>query len=208
MAGLSDWTPIELQGNFDFSSFMKPVSISQPESQHRIWFRPKTLQNTSESISRGTLPLGRTNTQGQVQTPLESNSGASGFGSRGLAYVDAMLRSAQGAKYSQLYRNKDGYFDCSSFLQRNGKATGYNFREGMTTATMPKDMVDAGFVALPYDKNNLQYGDVLHRDGHTETYLGNGYVIGAHSAEGGVGIAPLSNFGDFTTIFRYNGRRL
>lgn len=68
-----------------------------------------------------------------------------------------------------------------------------------------------GFDIIPYSYENLQPGDVLYRYGHTEMYVGNGLMVGAHSDYGytqsgdqtGEEISIKGLAGDWEYIFRY-----
>lgn len=94
---------------------------------------------------------------------------------------------------SHLYgqENRDGpNYDCSSFVYHAFEYAGFGViqRRGYTGngVTMPEDFQAAGFQMLPFDRNNLQRGDILwwnseaRQAGHTEIYLGDGKKVGAH----------------------------
>ncbi len=76
----------------------------------------------------------------------------------------------------------------------------------MNTRTMPAQLQSAGFRVHKYDRNSLEIGDILWRGagkgkyGHTEIYLGNGRIIGAHNSRKGIGERSL--YDDFTHVFR------
>jgi cell wall-associated NlpC family hydrolase len=87
-------------------------------------------------------------------------------------------------KYSMELRDKDGYFDCSSFVSRVYKQFGYNI--GPSTVQMWHQGTHVDF-------KDLQPGDVLlHADGkpgahggaseHTAMYIGDGKIVGTSSS--------------------------
>ena len=83
-------------------------------------------------------------------------------------------------------------YDCSSFvsaaLRENGYITG-----GFSTGSEYSVLTAAGFICLAYSEIDLKPGDILYRpisiingtrfDAHTEIYVGNGWVVGAHLSE-------------------------
>lgn len=96
------------------------------------------------------------------------------------------------------YDNKHGYsqskrdslidFDCSSLvyyaLKNNGFTSGQLGSRPFTTRTEREILKKNGFteIVVNEDCSNLQKGDILWRDGHTEIYVGEGMSVGAHSA--------------------------
>lgn len=77
-------------------------------------------------------------------------------------------------------------FDCSSLVYYSLIENGWTVEElgtvPFTTYTMPEIMSKAGFDDIPYRRGmSLQEGDVLISDGHTEIYVGNNQLVGAHS---------------------------
>ena len=112
-----------------------------------------------------------------------------------------------GAQYSQVLRNKDGYYDCSTFVSRTLKSSGIDIDPTTTTAGLHSALTKAGFTAFDYNPNNLQVGDILWQPGHTELYAGNN-VIGAHSTKSGVSEYSMYNRNGtpkfkFTKVYRY-----
>lgn len=86
--------------------------------------------------------------------------------------------------------------DCSSLMYEAANAAGYNVTVGPSgthyTGTMIEDFENAGFTVLRFDGNlyDLDKGDILVRDpwgddGHTEMYIGNNQLVGAHGSEYG-----------------------
>lgn len=85
-------------------------------------------------------------------------------------------------------------YDCASFIYACAKFAGYNVKtgQGKYTGTMIDDFKAAGFKVLEFDGvlSDLDPGDILlrdpwGRDGHTEMYVGNGKMVGAHCSETG-----------------------
>ena len=90
--------------------------------------------------------------------------------------------------YSQAKRNSLIDFDCSSLvyysLINSGFSTTQLGNKPFTTATERNILKKNGFteIAVNADGSNLQVGDILWRQGHTEIYIGEGMTVGAHSA--------------------------
>lgn len=107
-------------------------------------------------------------------------------------YVEWAIRLSndESVGYSQDYRCLNPDVDCSSFvyyaLYNNGfaeKLGGYPFYTGSQVSYMQR----CGFKVLDFtSEENLQPGDVLwYRNvsmGHTEIYIGNGLMVGAHDS--------------------------
>ncbi len=92
--------------------------------------------------------------------------------------------------YSQQTRWGNPNYDCSSFVISSYEAAGINVKESGATYTgnMRQAFVRAGFEWIPGtpDVNTLQPGDVVLNEGkHTEMYIGNGKLIGAHGNSDG-----------------------
>lgn len=93
--------------------------------------------------------------------------------------------------YSQASRNGSPDYDCSSFVFYALKNSGYDVGDrAFATGGMPSVLQRLGFRMIPLpDESQLQPGDILWWDGggnagHTEIYLGNGRMIGAHGQHG------------------------
>lgn len=93
-------------------------------------------------------------------------------------------------------RWNDPDFDCATLMYYCANKAGYDVTVGPAgthyTGTMINDFQDAGFRLFTYDGNlsDLDKGDILLRDpwgpdGHTEMYVGNGKLVGAHASESG-----------------------
>ena len=88
--------------------------------------------------------------------------------------------------YSQESRWGDPNYDCSSFIISAFEEAGISVRDAGATYTgnMKETFIESGFEWIPGTPNvdDLQPGDVLLRVGyHTEMYVGDGKMIGAHS---------------------------
>lgn len=83
-------------------------------------------------------------------------------------------------------------FDCSSLVYYSLLENGWTVEElgstPFTTYTMPEIMSGAGFTQLEFKPlMQLEKGDVLISDGHTEIFCGDGKLVGAHSnSHGGI----------------------
>ena len=92
--------------------------------------------------------------------------------------------------YSQTSRWGDPNYDCSSFIISAFEDAGIPVKDAGATYTgnMKEAFLKSGFEWIPGtpDVNDLQPGDVLLRVGyHTEMYVGDGKMIGAHSNSDG-----------------------
>ena len=108
-------------------------------------------------------------------------------------YVEDGVRmtSDESIGYSQYRRMLNPDVDCSSFVYFTLYHTGYlpAMSNAFTTYNEPTYLKRAGFTEYQYnDASELQPGDILLRDGHTEIYYGYGMTMGAHQDENG-GIA-------------------
>lgn len=88
--------------------------------------------------------------------------------------------------YDQTHRELNPDVDCSSFVYYAIRNTGIDvgstpFNTYSETAALTK----AGFEEHDYNQSELQEGDILLRDGHTEIYVGNNQTVGAHQNENG-----------------------
>ena len=86
--------------------------------------------------------------------------------------------------YSQQHRNGPDY-DCSSYVSTALVKAGLNDNGSLTTYTMKKYLCSKGFTWIPWSsiggQSGLKRGDILlDEDTHTEFYIGNGKMIGAH----------------------------
>lgn len=118
-----------------------------------------------------------------------------------------------GYSMARRYRNPD--MDCSSFVYYALLDSGYTTEQlgasPFTTYTMEATLTGIGFTSLPFtgDASQLQAGDILLRQDHTEIYLGDGTRVGAHSDYDGVPgdgngneVSVVSGLGSWTTVLR------
>lgn len=111
--------------------------------------------------------------------------------------LDAAI-SKLGTTYSQNMRNKEGYFDCSSFCAWAYRDTlGIQFGDySPVAANMCKYLETTSHQVSSGYSNNLQVGDLLFYSGninnryknvtHVAMYAGNGKIIDASSSKGKV----------------------
>lgn len=86
--------------------------------------------------------------------------------------------------YCQEHRYGNPDYDCSSFVTAAYIAAGIPFRPSETTYTMKIDYAAQGFIIFDYvSVDQLKPGDVLLREEHTEMYIGDGHMVGAHCNE-------------------------
>ena len=86
--------------------------------------------------------------------------------------------------YSQSSRQGPDY-DCSSLVYYAFSSAGFSFSPTwFNTTKMGSALINAGFVELTNidlsNSNSLQRGDILWKEGHTEIYIGNNQLVGAH----------------------------
>lgn len=85
--------------------------------------------------------------------------------------------------YSQTHRNGPDY-DCSSFVCTAFRQGGFNVSGSNWTGSMEQAFTSVGFKAYAASSVTLQMGDILLRHDnvrqHTELYLGNNQLVGAH----------------------------
>ena len=92
--------------------------------------------------------------------------------------------------YSQINRDSLIDFDSSSLIYYGLLNSGFNTNElgdeTFTTANERDVLKKLGFREMEIlDMNQLQMGDILWREGHTDVYIGKGMTVGAHSASDG-----------------------
>jgi|GEM_PF-6692910 len=120
--------------------------------------------------------------------------------------------------YSQASRwGETKQFDCSSFVISAYKNAGIDVGGATYTGNMREELTKHGFEWIPGnpDVNDLQPGDiVLDEDSHTEMYIGNGKLVGAHdNYNGGTGDPSGNeiNVKDYSSrhwdgVLRYTGK--
>ncbi len=86
--------------------------------------------------------------------------------------------------YNKQNRDGDPDYDCSSLVIAAMKEGGMNVGGATYTGNMKTEFTNNDFTWIDWSTlggvDNLQYGDVLLRSGHTELYIGNGERVGAH----------------------------
>ena len=121
--------------------------------------------------------------------------------------------------YSQQTRWGNPNYDCSSFVISSYEAAGIKVKEAGAsyTGNMRNAFVKSGFKWIPGtpDVNSLKPGDVLLNEGtHTEMYIGDGKMIGAHGNSDGrdgdsggneISITKYSNK-NWDGVLRYVGK--
>lgn len=120
--------------------------------------------------------------------------------------------------YSQQNRLGPNY-DCSSFVSSAANQAGFGVKANLTTYIMKENFVAAGFTWIPWKQigstANLKRGDILLKinndsrgSGHTELYLGDNRLVGAHCTKK-VKADEIStcNYFDhaWDGVLRYNG---
>lgn len=103
------------------------------------------------------------------------------------SYVEAALRIAEDDShgYSMASRTFNPDVDCSSFIYYSLLQSGYTTEQlggyPFTTFNMGTILVNAGFEEHVFTgEGDLKKGDILVAYDHTEMYIGNGQLVGAH----------------------------
>ena len=143
---------------------------------------------------------------------LDGEAGSKSGGGSGLPYVKWALAIADDDShgYSQIHRNGDPDYDCSSFIWYALNQAGFDVGSyAFATPSMPSVLQAAGFEMFDINSGTqLEPGDILLRDGHTEIYIGDGKTVGAHCDEncgitgplgGDQGVSGLG-FGEISVI--------
>lgn len=133
------------------------------------------------------------------------------LGKKVQAFMDWCIKTSEGpALYVWGAHGPDNY-DCTGFLSCGLQAAGFDMPPCHGTA-FDDNIQAAGFTLIPYDDSQgtapLMPGDVLSNPNHVELYIGNGNVVGAHSAHKAaaeqVSVEPW--FADnWTEIYRCTG---
>jgi hypothetical protein len=111
--------------------------------------------------------------------------------------------------YSQSGRWGRNY-DCSSLVIRSLKRAGFDTNGASYTGDLKARLTKAGFRYIKGSSlklsscRNLQKGDILLANGHTEIYAGNGKLVGAHRNYDG---RSGDSSGREISISRYRGGR-
>ena len=88
--------------------------------------------------------------------------------------------------YSQSNRLGNPDYDCSSLVGSALNQAGFNVPRDIVTWTMYDKLTKAGFKRYKISDVSLQRGDILWRTGHTEIYIGNNKMVGAHRNYNGI----------------------
>ena len=133
----------------------------------------------------------------------QPGSGGSGNNSMVNAAVQQALRIAANPNsyYSQNQRLSANGYDCSSLVYRTLKEAGFNVPYIGDTSSMPSELPKLGFKQYKFNPNDLQYGDILWRDGHVAYYIGNNQTVEAMGQDYGVRKGSIFNR-KFTHYFR------
>ena len=146
-------------------------------------------------------------------------------GSGGTAYMQWALEIAADDShgYSQINRNGNPDYDCSSLVYYSLYNTGWPIASicsyAFATGSMDSVLTQLGFQKITFsngDYSSLVAGDILLREGHTEIYIGNGQTVGAHCDEvGGITGAQggdqtgqeisVGGFGSWSVAYRAPG---
>ena len=102
-----------------------------------------------------------------------------------------------GVPYSQLYRELENYYDCSSFVRRMYQEVSGVYI-GLNTYEIANNLRN-----YEVSFSDLQIGDLLWQKGHIAMYYGDGLVIHSSSSINGVGIESMHRKGlNFSKAFR------
>ena len=157
--------------------------------------------NTSEFKNCGNISLSSDSSSNPSPTPTPNPSSNIKLNDKSNSnFVNGFLKWLIGIAddpahgYDQRERSGPDY-DCSSLvyfgLINNGFTTQQLNTYAFSTYTMPELLKGSGFKEIPFNTlvpdgittTNLQPGDILLRDGHTEVYVGDGMAVGAHCSE-------------------------
>ena len=145
-------------------------------------------QASTPSLSATAIGATETNTETGATTVTASNSSViDSVIAKGLEIADDNSHG-----YSQKRRWGNPDYDCSSFVITcwDSAGTGVKAAGATYTGNMRKAFVSTGlFEAIPANKvTELQPGDVLlNENSHTEMYIGDGKMVGAHGDKDGQG---------------------
>lgn len=134
-------------------------------------------------------------------------------GETGNAAVDLALTKL-GTPYSQANRDKEGYFDCSSFTYWVYRQLGVTLAfDGSNTAAAQGRYIAENNLAVAYE--SLAPGDLIFYSfgvnkrylniGHVAIYAGNGYVVDASSSKKKVVYRPIYSTGNIVLCGRPYG---
>lgn len=135
-------------------------------------------------------------------SPISLNYGF--YKTTDIPYVNWALMIANDNKhgYSQIIRESGVDFDCSSLVWNALTEEGFKLGDSaFSTYNMDFFLRAAGFERFYFNRDELEVGDILLRDGHTEIYIGDGKSVGAHIAEtGGIHGLPGDQTGNEISV--------
>lgn len=201
--------------NVEFKILCDLYELEKMETKFHSWDTSDTTYGDKNPQAYMALPEKDFNKIFNVEIKpisLDGESGSKSGGSSGLPYVKWALAIADDDShgYSQIHRNGDPDYDCSSFIWYALNQAGFDVGSyAFATPSMPSVLQAAGFEMFDINSGTqLEPGDILLRDGHTEIYIGDGKTVGAHCDEncgitgplgGDQGVSGLG-FGEISVI--------
>ena len=193
-----DWTDKQCQLEFAWAEMSGDGSVPGAVMQwsQSLWSQ---FQSTSDPYEAGSM-FGHywerygSATEDDTRGKLAETYYGKISGSGGTAYMQWALEIAADDShgYSQINRNGNPDYDCSSLVYYSLYNTGWPIASicpyAFSTGGMTDVLTQLGFQKITFsngDYSSLVAGDILWREGHTEIYIGNGQTVGAHSDEVG-----------------------
>lgn len=170
-------------------------------------------QQIESSLNSASSPkLEATSLTGATSVSLAASSGVQ-------SAIDWALATAADDThgYSRKTRWGNPNYDCSAFVISSFEAAGFQVKEAGAgyTGNMRRAFTKVGFVWIPGNPSvdDLQPGDVLlNENQHTELYIGDGKMVGAHGDKDGRDgdssgneISIVNYYGGWQGILRYVG---
>ena len=224
-----DWTDKQCQLEFAWAEMSGDGSVPGAVMQwsQSLWSQ---FQSTSDPYEAGSM-FGHywerygSATEDDTRGKLAETYYGKMSGSGGTAYMQWALEIAADDShgYSQINRNGNPDYDCSSLVYYSLYNTGWPIASicpyAFSTGSMTDVLTQLGFQKITFpnrDYSSLVAGDILWREGHTEIYIGNGQTVGAHSDEvGGIAGAQggdqtgreisVVGFGNWSVAYRAPG---
>lgn len=134
----------------------------------------------------------------QKEAQTNTGTGYAGADSEELNKMISYALSKTGTPYSQAKRMQEGYYDCSSLVQRSMEYAGL----GGQHLTSRSIHTDSRF--YPISMNEIKPGDVLWSSGHVAIYIGNNKTIEA-TKSGVKSIIVKGRNTPFTKAYRPKG---
>lgn len=188
----NDWSGDYTLGYYDYSNPSPPMGTHVSGSKQGF-LAATDVADATEQFCYGWERAGFPRINERIQyaeeyyRALQSGLGASD-------YVSAAIGIANDDSHGYSQRTSDGGsgrtlnpdVDCSSLVYYALLNSGYSKEQigsyPFSTYSMPDILPKAGFTRHSFTSvSDLQPGDILLRDGHTEIYIGNGKNVGAHS---------------------------